>query len=228
MTRNLKALGLVFLSILALGAVIAAGAQATEAKFEVSEGTVHGEVTADPDDPTQIFEVTPGIEFTCDEVSATVDLPQNGGTTVTATELTYDDSGTAEPDTCTGPFGTEPAIEVNGCDYTFHAGTTLAAGESTGTVDINCPEENTIVANGGFLCTAYVGSQEGLSHVIYRNTVTNSHETVTVEATVENIHVFHEGLCGEATTTGGFYEGKATVRGTNSGGGTTDITVADL
>jgi hypothetical protein len=67
MTRNLKALGLAFLSILALGAVIASGAQAEpDAKFDVSEGTVHGEVTADPDNPTQFFQVTPGISFTCD------------------------------------------------------------------------------------------------------------------------------------------------------------------
>jgi hypothetical protein len=227
MTRNLKALGLAFLSILALGAVIASGAQAAEAKFDVSEGTVHAEATADPDEPTQFFEVTPGISFTCDEVNATVDLPQNGGRTVTATNLTYNDSALGG-DKCTGPFGSEPAIEVNGCDYTFHAGTTIKAGESTGTVDINCPGESAIVANGGFLCTAYVGSQEGLNHVIYRNASTSGHTTVTVEATVENIHVFHEGLCGEATTTGGFYEGKATVRGTNSGGGTTDITVTEI
>jgi hypothetical protein len=98
-----------------------------------------------------------------------------------------------------------------------------------GTFDIVCtgrPEPQEITMNTGFLCTTHITQQSGVGPVTYHTVETEGKETVTVEIAAHNLRGHHEGLCGEATVTNGTYEGKLTLRGTDSTGNTTNLTIS--
>ena len=221
MKGKFKALGLAFFAVFAMSAVAASAAQA-EAHFNWGQGATKFKATQDPDAGSagfQRFSITGGaLGFTCDEIHAAGNLPASGpATTVETSEITYNDSALGE-DKCTGPLGTQPKIEMNGCNYRFHATDTVEGNpdQITADVDIVCPGTNTIVVNGGALCTAKVGSQNTLEHVIFTNENTTP-ETVTGNATVAGISYTHSGLCGNSSGNDGTYTGAFTVTAEGEG-----------
>ena len=219
MKRNLKALGLALVAVFAMSAVAAASAQATAAEFSYGVGTNILKATEDPSAPSQEFSTTAG-SFTCDMVEG--QATTFNGSEATGEEIGYWDTalGTKAQAKCTGPFGTEPKIETNGCHFKFKAGSTvgtLGEGKSSGTVDIANCSTGEIKINAP-LCTIHVTEQENVGPITYK-TVTGTPDHVTVEAEATNIVSHHEGFfCGGSahTDTAGSYFGKATIKAYNN------------
>jgi hypothetical protein len=234
MTRNLKALGLALGVVFAMSAVAAQAAVATEGTFSWAGGTA--KLTAETDEaaPSQVFTFTTkygaNVSATCNEVHAEAEVSGTGSSEVTAKEVVYSDSGIPNESECTGHLGeVEESAEVrlNGCDYRFHAGTTLAPapmGETEGTVDIICPEGKVIEVQLG-ICLVKVPPQEGVGPVYYR-TETTEPESVTIEALVGTTETAHnkaltyetEGFpCGKQTGENARHDGQYTGNVTATG-----------
>lgn len=220
MIRNIKALGLAFVAVFAMSAVAASAAQAA-GSFNWDSGTTTLERTSNE---SQVFTTTPG-KVTCSEVVATATgLTGTSATSVTTTSLTYSNAGAG--DKCSGPFGTQPKIEMNNCNYVFHAEETVGGSESKveGKTDIACPGTSQIVINA-LLCTIKVPAQTGLSNTVFENNAT-SPTSVVINPSITGIHYTTSGAsCGTHTETNGTYGGKVTVVGKNSGGTTTNVSV---
>jgi hypothetical protein len=259
MIRNLKALGLALVAVFAMSAVAASAAQATNGTFSWDPSTTGFTVEADPSTPSQLFTVktktNATVESTCDEVSANLNLPEGTSSeTLTATEIVYSDSGTTPTENaCTGHLGeVEEVSQVNmhGCHYKFHAGTTVGSMENMeteGTADIVCPEGVAGVTVTAGTCTVTVPPQEGVGPVFYRTATTpntqereeGKREDVTVEARIGEeiggVQTAHynpityntSGFpCGSQTGRhDGTYTGTVTVKGHDSIGNLTDVTV---
>jgi hypothetical protein len=111
---------------------------------------------------------------------------------------------------------------MNGCGYTFTAGETLNAMETTASViHITCPKEKVISVSVAGLCTVEVPAQTPTGgHVVYR-TITGAGgiNHVTAEATVTGITYDQTGIfCPNGGTkhgANGEYKGKITITGTN-------------
>jgi len=254
MTRYLKALGLSLLAVFAMSAVAASGAQA-QAEFTGREdGTpVHtildgtSESLQDFNYPT--FIGTAHLECQHADFDGTSLDGTDSELTIKAAYYGNEADPTNPNETCeaNSPLGSDVAhVDLNECDYTFHAGNEIAAEEFTGTVDVKCAEGHEIdvkVTNSseGTKCTIQIPGDEtgaeptnqGLEHVIYKNEETaEGDEAVTIEADVEGITY---------TTTGGLfncgksnglhhdssYEGNATVTGENTEGGPVDVTLSE-
>jgi hypothetical protein len=217
MIRNFKALGLAVVAVLAMSAVVASAAQAVEFKAGAYPAALTAKAESLANGGSQKFVTTAGT-VTCDTVTGTATLSGPASSILTTT-ITYTDSALeaeGKKDTCTGPLGSQPVIEMNGCQYRFNV---------AGTVDIVCPESKTIVVNGGGLCTVKIGSQTGLSKVTYTTITEGGIEKVTISPAVTNIKYSHSGLCGTGSGTTGSYTGNVIVSGTNSGN-PTNVTVA--
>jgi hypothetical protein len=213
-----------FLSISGASPAIATSAQFEAGAYPV---TLKGTEEILSNGGSQKFVTTAGTT-TCDTVSATATL-SGASSSVTTTSITYTDSALAA-DTCTGPLGTEPKIEMNGCQFRFNAGETVGTAEektSKGTVDLICTGTNTIVINKANLCTIKIGSQNGLSSVIYdtHEIVGGGSEDVTISPNITNIKYSHSGLCGTGSGTSGSYTGNVTVHATFADGSTRSVTV---
>lgn len=237
MIRNLKALGLALVAVFAMSALAASAAQAVEATFSWPETTKHLTATADPTAPAQNFTITTGkFGFECNVVTGEQAVTGTGAASIGSTNLTF--SHTEKPaDNCKGPLNSNAPVKMNGCTFTFKAGTTLKeapTGESEGTADVVCPPEKeiTIEAVG---CITHVPAQTGLGPVFYRTVKTGAKEEVTIEAKVaagigahnKAITSTHTGFtCGTGTSIDGAYTGKATIKGFEANKTTqSDITV---
>ena len=226
MTRNLKAVGLALVAVLAMTAVAASAAQAGQFTWE--NGTTLATAKQEAEGGSQLFKITGGLlTVTCDEVKGHAAISGSGpAASITTTEITYNDSELGG-DKCTGPLGTQPVIEMNGCQYRFNAGSTTGSGVTQGTVDIiNCTNaDKSITINGGALCTVHVPEQTGVGPVTYRTINPGSKKEVTIEPNVVNIAYHHTGLCGNATNNNGTYTGNVIVKGQNAASEQTDVTV---
>jgi hypothetical protein len=224
MIRNLKALGLALVAVCAMSAFAASAAQATAGSFSWDSGTTKLDANGVGE---QIFELTAGT-VKCNTVTGSTKVSGTGAESVTSETITYTDAG--KEDKCRGPFGTEPKIEMNGCQYRFNAGTTVASapnGHTTGTVDIvNCTNVDKSITVNAPGCIVHIQEQNGLGPVTYKTAKNGSFEDVTVEAAVTNIKYTHTGfLCSNGSATNGKYTGNATITGTNAGGTATNATV---
>jgi hypothetical protein len=242
MIRNLKALGLLLVALLAMSALGGAVAQAAEdpADFAASEYPATVTTEADPNAPTQTFTTATG-NITCQEV--------RGDATLAAQSNELTGTGVAE----TGPEFTNchatalkfpTTVDTNGCHFTFTAGTALTEPEgtfvdSTGSVRIHeCDSATGVIvriyggaehteANLG--CQIDVHEQE-LNGITYKNVETEGVEEVTAEVNVQNqisaqFTPGPKGLCKEETHTGGSYTGKLTAHAENELGELINFTV---
>jgi hypothetical protein len=226
--RKLSKIGAVLVAVFALTAIGASAAQATVSTFGWASGTTTIDGTADPSSPAQVFTVTnskgePLGKFTCNSVVAHATVSGTGAADVTsdAGTLTYNNSGSA--DTCPASIGTA-TIKTNNCEYTFHPGTSVTTGHSTGTVDIvNCPTTAPIVVTVAGICTVNISNQTGIGPVTYHTTATTP-STITAEVNAVNtIAVTGTGICASAVKAD--YAGNVTFEGTNEKGEQTAIKI---
>jgi hypothetical protein len=231
MIRKLKILGLVLTAILAMSAVVASASQATAGSFTWANGTVKLDMTQDTASPSQRFVIDAGATE-CNEVHGSAVVTGTSSTDVHATSITYQNSGSA--DTCPSSIGTA-TFNMNGCGYTFTAGTTLNAMETTaGELHIVCPAGQQITKTKAGLCTVEIPGQtiKG-GHTVYR-TITNvggaGIHAVTAEFTVSGITYDQTGIfCpngGTKHASNGTYTGKVTITGTNASGNQTSVEVS--
>lgn len=221
MKRILSSMSVIITAVFVLGAFATAVAQAEGAgTFTWATGTVkiHAE-----SEGHQTLVTTPGT-FTCNSGTWHAAVAGTSSTDITTTSVTYNNSGSA--DTCPGPFGTNPKFEMNGCQWTLTAGTTLNGMETTGTKHLICPGSNKIKFNAPG-CTIEIGSQNNIEgHTIYRTITTGGINHVTSETTLTGIDYNHFGiLCGTASRTNGTYTGLWTIKAFNASGVQTSLEV---
>lgn len=238
MTRNLKALGLALVAVLAMSAMAASGAQADPKNpAQVTLGSAEGTI-----DATQIGTGTftrTGRTVTCTEghFEAHVD---DGDTTITTTPAIFNGH-------CTGPLGFEATVDMNSCDFHFELLGTEVEGvdEFTATAGLECTNENDHA-----IINVYNGAHEAENIVCqYTFNETGNEDLDTIKLTNEpagegtpedwvrahielsNIHstrtVGSAFVCGGATdneeTT---LEGEWELKGTNNAEEATGLTVS--
>jgi hypothetical protein len=215
MTRKLKAFGLAIVAVIALAAVVASSASATE--FTSTDGnypiSFHGE---QPAASRHVFTVDENKYKTeCETATFAGELKAKSSTATVST---------ADYTNCISA-GLEATVTMNGCDYLFH----LPASGGEATVDLLCPagKEVTIDAGGG-ACVIHIKEQLGLKHALIKNEeaggVKDIHVTVTISgihATLTDVFPFLCPFAGETTVTDGTYHGTVTIKGT--GGRSIDI-----
>jgi hypothetical protein len=227
MIRNLKALGLALVAVLAMSSLVASAASANPFWFK-SDGAVGSTTTLTGSQIGQdVFEVDGG-KITCS--TATYSGSQVGNTATTITiNPTY--AG------CIA-FGTFPAtVTMNSCRYVFHTDTKTAGTQYDviTTIECNGTDEITVTAKtaaGQVKCVIHVPAQNlGTGLMVTNATKGNGVKDVTADVAFTNIKYSQtegEGLgkCPNAlNTTNGKYTGSATLEGRNSLGGETDIWV---
>jgi hypothetical protein len=195
MSRNLKALCLGLFAALAFSAFAASAAQAEKADFAAGEYPAEIHWTQDPDEPVQKFQSPVGT-LTCEEVTGTATLAEQSQT-LTGKELT---GKPIEYRKCHFSALKIPVtIDMNGCHFTFNAGTITVAGTSSGSVKIeNCQEgkgiTTTIFNNADHkeehrTCTMHVLEQT-ISPVTYHNKQTvGKKEEVTIKTEAAKVKV---------------------------------------
>jgi hypothetical protein len=228
MKRNLKALGLALVAMVAMSAIVA---QAAQAKFDTLRTYPAGsnafvKVAADPSEPTQKFTaVTKGFFVTCQSVTTT----GSGGANATIGDKATEVTGEPHYTNCKNSLGGEATVESDGCHYKFtsetdaseHAEAHLICGSESGATAPNGP--GITIKTAGATITVTGG--QTLRGIHYSNETTSPGTDeremhVTLNATVEDsIHytcspAFTCGIAGIPTTgTEATYTGRATVTG---------------
>ncbi|MEZ5076453.1 MAG: hypothetical protein R2725_03310 [Solirubrobacterales bacterium] len=173
--RNITALGLALVAALAFGAVLASAASANE--FTAEAESV--EVTADQTEEGQHVFSVEGSEVKCN----TAHFATEGEVAAPAESLEVH----PEYGGCTAFGFVGSTIDTEGCNYVLNAGSTKTSGDTyDGNIDLICSESAVIKVTAG-TCEAQIGSQEGLTEIMYTN-LTGSGE-VEVEANVTGIAV---------------------------------------
>lgn len=211
MIRNLKALGLALVAMLALGAVMASAASAQ-----------NGEATSDEEVPFTLTGEETGTllqnSFTSALGNITCDGSTYTGHKYNETPHKYIPPGantvTVTPHYATKCFthipvlGTRPTtVTLNGCDFVLHIGATTGEGDTYGvTADLICPPGKKVEVHVykatstehldvDSVCTITIAEQKGLSGPHLTDT-TNGH--VDLAGTFINVVYHHTGsLCGE-------------------------------
>ena len=181
MIRNIKALGLAFLAMAAIGALAASVAQAqevwpvhitTEEDKAVITGHAENEVLTVGAQTVQCKTAT--LEGTVKQATHASQL--------TATEI----HATPTYQECTGFGGIAVTVQMNGCTYTIVSTTTKLTAEGGVT---GCTPEKQIVIKSQ-ICTITIGNQTGdLSHI----TLTNDAEKGTEKHHLQD-HVTVQGI----------------------------------
>jgi len=211
MTRNIKALGLTLVAMLALGAVIASAASAltvTAAKYTAAISATQ----------TNVNTLSNGIRsVSCSEASLTGSIAK----AEEVVEITPVYGG------CTGNGNTTATVNANGCTYTLRPTVAHTETTGTGTISVHCPEGKRILidiwATGkkhseAKLCRLEVGAQGPLSHGEYHNTLAGGIE-LTINLTEVKV-LRTEGTaanCGAAEQPKGTYTGNVLATATNEG-----------
>ena len=219
MIRNLKALLLAAMAVLAMSAVASPAAQAAEFHSAAANTTL--KITTDGTSKTahQVFDAA-GATVTCAGVSGHGLV--NGSTTSTVTvEVDYEG-----PCTFVGQVAT---VEMGDCDYTFTSSGTVSITDKTGKhcgdnpIKIRVPSpfcevtvSNTHPKAGGGTTTVNQELHEVTLHNI------NSNTEITIEPHVTNIaYIAHGAGCPQIGTgeDGNYTTGNAIVTGEAVGGG---------
>ena len=205
MIRNLKAMGLALVAVFALSAVGASAAQAASADFSAAEYSAN--VTGSGG--LQVFQTSFG-KLTCAEVTGTATLGAQGGS-LTGENIAYGG--------CHATILKIPTtVDMNGCHYTFTAGTITAAGTSEGSVHIqgcNATGHITItVGTGGATCTIDV-SEQTISPVTYHNTAGGTVDVRTNETPVQQVSTGGSACAGGESTSK--YTGEIASTATHNG-----------
>jgi hypothetical protein len=227
MIAKFKALGLAFVAVFAMSAVVATAAQATAGTLTTFPAGKTVDITAEQVGLHEFkltdHEVQPGsfASATCSYAHFDgVGAISTGATQITVTP-TY---GTHPPqgETCI-VFGQPGRITTTGCDYLLKSGTPTGGGWHV-TTDLVCTGANTIIIESG-TCEVHIGPQTGLT----TSQVTNSGSASPETAMDLLLHIKITGikytvtkdsigcpLKGTGTFTGGDYTGTTTVQATDS------------
>jgi hypothetical protein len=198
MVKNLKALGLALMALAAIGALMASSAAAAEFHSESEKTTIVSKAEGH-----HVFDAASN-SITCTEANFDATTTKK-----TTSEITF----TGTYGGCTF-FGVGVTVEMNNCDYIFHA---------DGTVDIGgtgCTFITFRASIFGIPCDVKVTPQTGLKSVAYTNIGSGSTTEVTLSAAVNGI-VYHQegGGCGshnEGRYTTGTSTATGLVDGTNT------------
>ena len=230
MIRIFKALGLTFVAVCALGAVMASGASAAEfTAFNTTTAQHEGGTSTGTDLSTPVFTVTGNaLQVRCSKNSYT-------GSSATGTEPTpkvkpvYEECGAFL-------FGFKvggATVNPNGCEYQFHITAEKAADEWTGTSSIVCSGTATgfsITTTNG--CTIEVPAEknQAVNGNTYKNTTEKSPTDVDVVVNATNVHSITSGgesACGTANGehATGTMVSNVTTKAFNNEGKQIDLTV---
>jgi hypothetical protein len=219
MIRNLKALGLALVAVFAMSAMAASAAQAEEADFFTGDtpGTFRaGEIDA-VGHGTQLFETKFGT-LSCEEVRGTATLAEESGT-LTGENIEYTDCDANG----TFPVG----VDMNGCHYTFDAGTMTGDESATGSVIIEGCSSGGITIyvyafgtsteevhneTGTVICEIHVPGQTPTEGPVSYENVEDPEtgkDAVTVEAEEVKVHAESTagGICANDVDTNAVYTG---------------------
>lgn len=155
LSRQIRLIGVAALAVLATSAVAVTSAQAGEFTAAEYPATITGQQINGPH------------EFTT-ELGLMGCKPEfHGELAAASSELTI----TPSYETECSIGGKVVHVDMNGCDYRFHAGNTLAMHVVEGSMDIICPEGNEIdfEITSMPICHLTVPEQLGLGDVTYTN-----------------------------------------------------------
>jgi len=210
MIRNLKALLLAAVAVMAVSAVGASAGQAAEFHSSVAETKLT--LTTDGTGKTahQVFDAA-GASITCAGIKGEGNLAVSTATSVTI-DVTYEGP-------CTF-VGQEATVDMKGCDYTFTSHGTVSLSSRTGK---NCATEPITFSVPSPPCTVTVGSAGGanqnLESVTYHNITTSGVSEITVEPHVTGITYTATGSgCPETgtKTNGNYTTGNTIVTGSSA------------
>lgn len=181
MTRKFKALGLAFVAVFAMSAIVASAAQATTHKMD-TPGLATAKIKAVSEGEQTLATSTASVKCKSAEFNGTV----SGETNIT--EITV------SPTYSECKLGSETAtVTTTGCNYVLK-GVTSAGGDATAAVSCSGGSEIEIKTS---LCTLLIGTQTPAGGVHYTGTTGESgKEEVTIAATVSGIVYEKEGGLG--------------------------------
>jgi hypothetical protein len=229
MARNLKALGLALVAALAISAPAASAQQGVL----TSDGPVTLDLTATrggggTEGITTFGEriECPGTTYAGHKYNVTPhELIPIGAHTITITPHFVNCKTASAPNKAT--------LTMNGCDYVFSFGQTVAQNKYPITAEVACPvgaaiEFHEYLASNNeniSVCTLTVRPQSGIMGLsVTTNTISDD---LNIAGTLKGIHVEKHGLCGSGTSVTGEYHMDLTVQGTSIRGENTGITVTD-
>jgi hypothetical protein len=213
MMRNLRALWLAIMAVMAMSAVVAsATASADEITSETSPTFMNGNQVGFGD----VLTTTAGV-VKCKEIVYLTGAIATPTTAITVTPV-YPLKALDGTQNCTG-FGFPAEVLTNGCAYKF---TINGGGATTGGFDIICPEnkEITMIATSGptTKCVLHIPPQNISSGVTYSNSGAGTTREISIGMnfanTVSYSHTPGEGV-GKCTSGSGkgSYVGAATLGG---------------
>jgi len=217
MTRNLKALGLSMVAVLAMSAFVASAAHAEA-----------GEVTAGAY-PATISGVQTNENVLSNGVRSVTCATASLTGTLSAASSTV--SITPSYSNCSGNGSTTATVNTNGCSYLLHVTTQTSESTGTGTVDVVCPEGKRIQIDiwatgqhpaGPKLCRLEVPAQNGVNGGEYHNvTAPSGKKGIELTFNANNVRVLRvEGTstaCGAAEKVNGTYTGNVLGTATSEG-----------
>jgi hypothetical protein len=207
MIRNLKALGLALVAVLAMSVMAASAAQGAAFKSEAGTTFLSGSQVTE-----NVFTTAAG-KVKCKKATFSGEVTGTSVTELTIIPL-YEE--------CTA-FGQSAKVTMEGCDYDFDVTTA-----TTGHVKITCPPEKhiTVHVTSGNCSLTIFGQTPGVPTVDFTNQGgPGNTRDVLVTSTVSQIEYTVDGpgtICGTAGTykgaEGAKYDGTVTEKGANEGG----------
>lgn len=200
MTLQLRAFGLAFAAVLAMGALSAPAAQAASFHSETAHTILSGS------QPMANFDVYTVKAGTIKCTSATYSGTASSATTETIT-VTPSFSG------CTAFGFVSTPIDVNGCTYTFNAGNDDLV------IDCFAAQGITVTA---FNCHVRFVPQTVSSGIGYGNAGSGSNRDITITSNLSGLKYTQESKsfpgCTNGSFTDGLFSGSTTLKGTNTSG----------
>lgn len=239
MNQNLKLLGILVLTVIAMSAVAAPSASAQTPGELTSDDPVKLDMTELAGGPGVFFSLfggilhCPGSVLTGFKYNITPHEPIPSGSTTFTVIADYNQANCRVTEGATTHKAT---VTTNGCDYVVHIGTT-SAGKYPLTVDIICTVGKAIEIEvypfagselGGVACIIKIGTQGGLTGPKIATTEGSFPHDLKIEGTFTELEGEKSGAaCATESTTTGTFGANATVEGTGAFGGSTGITVTD-
>jgi hypothetical protein len=211
MTRNLKSLGLAFIAVFAMSAVVASAAYATNTNFHIAKANATITGAGPGAGVANFFTVTTG---TGKDLLTRCEGPNSfkGAFAVGVT--------TSEPMTLTSEYrnctvaGSESTVTMNGCDFLFHSNSPTLTTVST---DIVCPAGKEITETTVSGCVIHIPPQSSLTLTTFVNTGAVGSETRDMDANLNLTGIKYTITAGcpntptNLTTTDGTYKEELTI-----------------
>jgi hypothetical protein len=220
MIRNLKALGLALVAVLALGATMASSASATD--FTTVDGAATTATLTGTSTNNVLKVTTPGTrnevgKFECTTSSFTATAEENSSTITATPTYTGRIGVTPHGETCSSSFGVV-TVDMNGCDYVLSGETANEHGGSTfAEVWLECEPGKEIDITGAcrFKIPAQTPTEGG---VLYTNQEDGDFWDILVDVEMTGITAtpVHSFACTIAHATHGWvgdYTGTVTMKG---------------